>query len=185
MGTFFDLALLVVLLFFVISGLRRGFVRSLLELVGCIAALVLAVKYAGQFAAAIRPYLEKWLPHLGSSSTLGQVLAAAVLFVALEIVVELIVSAADHLFRLPVLHQINALLGGVFGFLKGVAVLLFICAAARFFIPASPPEHSVWQQIGGSRIFQYADVKNPVYTFLKSDIWNSGVNGDAKQKQEL
>lgn len=185
MGTFFDLALLVILLIFVLSGLRRGFVRSLLELVGCIAALALTVKYAGQLAEAARPLLEKWLPSLAGNSTLMRVLAAAALFVALELAADLIISAVDHLFRLPVLRQINALLGGVFGFLKGVAVLLFLCAAVRFFVPSAPVKNPVWQQIGGSRIFQYADEKNPVYTFLQADIWNGGVDGDAKQKQEL
>lgn len=185
MGTFFDLALLVVLLIFIISGLRRGFVRSLLELVGCIAALALTVKYSGQLAEAARPFLEKWLPSLAANRTLMRVLVAVAVFVVLEIVVYLIVSAVDRLFRLPVLRQINALLGGVFGFLKGVAVLLFLCAAVRFFVPAPPVKNPVWQQIEGSRIFQYADEKNPVYTFLQADIWNGGVGGDAKQKQEL
>ncbi|WP_411676350.1 CvpA family protein [Caproicibacter sp.] len=184
MGTFYDLALLGVLLIFVISGLRRGIVRTVIELAGFIASLVLSARLSARFAVAAGPYLAKAVPSLHLSQTLSRILAAVVLFIGLEILVHLIASSADHLFRLPVLRQVNALLGGVFGLVKGVAVLLVICALTQLAVPSGQSAKSVWKEIGDSQILQFTKKKNPVDTLLQADLWN-GVNWDAKQKQEL
>lgn len=184
MGTFYDLALLCILLFFVISGLRRGVVRSVIELAGFFVSLVFSVRLSGRLAAAAGPYLAKYLPPFRIGQPLSRILAAAVLFAVMEILVHVIASSADHVFRLPVLRQVNILLGGVFGLVKGVAVLLVVCALTRFAVPSGRGTASLWKGIENSKILQYTEEKNPVDTLLQTDIW-SGVNGDAGQKQKL
>lgn len=184
MGTFYDLALLCILLVFIISGLRRGIIRSLIELAGFVASLIFSVRLSGRFAAAAGPYLAKFMPSFQIGQPLGRILAAAVLFVAMELLVHMIASSADHVFRLPVLHQVNMLLGGVFGLAKGVVILFVICALTRFAIPPGHGASSAWKEIENSKILQYTEEKNPVDTLLQADIW-SGVNRNAGQKQKL
>ncbi|WP_164919082.1 MULTISPECIES: CvpA family protein [Acutalibacteraceae] len=184
MGTFYDLALLCVLLVFVISGLRRGIVRSLIELAGFVVSLVVSVRLSGRFAAAAGPYLANLLPSFRPGQPLSRILAAAVLFAVMELLVHVIATSADHVFRLPVLRQVNMLLGGVFGLVKGVAILFVICALTRLTVPSGHGAASAWKGIENSKILQYMEEKNPVDTLLQADIW-SGVDGDAGQKQKL
>ena len=120
MGTFYDLVLLGILLVFIVFGFRRGIVRSFVELAGFLASLVFSIRLSGRFAAAASPYVAKILPSFHPGRAMNKALAVIILFVIMEILVHLIASAADHLFRLPVLRQVNALLGGVFGLVKGV-----------------------------------------------------------------
>jgi membrane protein required for colicin V production len=184
MGVFYDFALLGIVVIFVISGLRRGIVRSVIELVGFVASLVFSVRLSGWFAALAGPYIVKILPDFPSNPVLEKILAAAILFFVLEILVHFISSAADHVFSLPVLRQVNALLGGAFGLLKGIAIVFVICSLTRLAVPIGPNAESAWQKIGSSKILQYIDEKNPVDTLIQADIWNE-VNGNAKQKQKL
>jgi uncharacterized membrane protein required for colicin V production len=183
-GTFYDLALLCILLIFVISGLRRGIVRSVIELAGFIASLIFSVRLSGRLITVAAPYLAKYLPSFRIGQPLNRILATAVLFAAMEVLVHVIASSADHVFRLPVLRQVNMLLGGVFGLAKGVAVLFVICALTSLAVPSGRGMPSLLKGIETSRILQYAEEKNPVDTLFQADIW-SGVNGDAEQKQKL
>ena len=184
MAAFYDFVLLGIVLIFVISGLRRGIVRSVIELVGFIASLVFSVRLSGWFAALAGPYIVHVLPDFSSNPVLEKIFSAAILFFVLELLVHVIASAADHVFQLPVLRQVNALLGGAFGLLKGVAIVFVICSLTRFAVPSGPNIKSEWQKIGNSRLLQYIEEKNPVDTLLQADIWNE-VNGNAKQKQKL
>ena len=184
MGTFFDVVLLVILLLFVLSGLRRGIVRSVIELIGFLAALVLSVRLSGRIAAAVLPAVREWFPSAPQHGIAVQVLAAAAVFVLCELAAGLIASAADRVFRLPVLRQINALLGGVFGLLKGGAVLLLICAVTRMLLPGWAAGKPEFQEIGKSRILRMTESKNPVETLLREDKWN-GAGWNENQKQKL
>jgi hypothetical protein len=72
MGVFYDFALLGIVVIFVISGLRRGIVRSVIELVGFVASLVFSVRLSGWFAALAGPYIVKILPDFPSNPVLGK-----------------------------------------------------------------------------------------------------------------
>lgn len=184
MGTFYDLALLCILLGFIIAGFRRGIVRSAIELAGFVASLIFSVRLSVRFLAAAEPYLLKFLPSFKVGEPLNRIIASAVLFAVMELLVHAIAASADHVFRLPVLRQVNMLLGGAFGLIKGVAVLFVICALTRLAIPSGRSVPSIWKEIGNSKVLQYTEQKNPVETLLQADIW-SGVDRDAGQKQKL
>lgn len=174
MSTAFDIILVAVLVAFVVAGFRRGFVRSLLELAGYLLALVVSAAYSGTLAEKLVPVLSK-VKQLGAlTGVTARILSAILIFVVLQILVHLLVGLADQLFRLPVLHQINALLGGVLGFAKGCLVLLLICMVARVFLPAAAAvkPHGNMQQISSSRIYQYTYAHNPVYTMFQTDLWS-------------
>lgn len=186
MGTVLDIVLLALLLFFVISGFRRGLVRSLVELAGCIAAIYFSAMFSAQFAAAALPYVKQWFPAWPSGLLLNRALASIVLFAVFEALTQAVALFTDHVCHLPVLRQVNAMLGGVFGLLKGGAVLLMVLAIMQIFTPAVKIEKSdpLLQKLGGFSAFQYAYTHNPVYKLFQEDFLN-GIGVNERQKQEL
>lgn len=174
MSTAFDVVLLAVLVLFVISGLRRGFVRALLELAGYVLALMASAAYSGSLAEKILPFVSKVKQVDPLGRVVIRIVSAVLIFVVLQILTHLIAGAADRLFRLPVLHQVNALLGGLLGFGKGSLVVLLICTAVRIVLPAAgavKPGGNI-QQIGSSRVYRYTYAHNPVYALFQTDLWS-------------
>lgn len=185
MGVLVDIVLLVLLVFFIFSGFQRGFVRSFVELVGCWASIVIAVLISPRVAILIQPYLKKWVPSLPWNGVTGRVAAAVLLFIVVEVIVQLLAYALDHVFHLPVLRQINALLGGLLGLLKGGAVLLMVLAFVQLFLPTEKLLKSdpVLSSLNRSPELRYVLSHNPVNTLLKADIWNEvGIHENEKQK---
>lgn len=178
-----DIVMIAVLLVFLLFGIRKGFVRSLVGLVGSVASIVLAAVFSPRFLAAVQPYLKKWISFYHPNPVLDRVLAAVVLFILLEILVELVAGALDSLCRLPGLRQINALLGGVLGLLKGAVFVLIICAIFQIAVPFGGDQmiQKQWMQIDRSGIYRITYTHNPVYELLQSDLWNE-VGKNEKQE---
>lgn len=179
-----DILLGAVLVAFTVSGFRRGLVHSLVDLVGSIAAAAAAILYAPHALAAAAPYLDRLKGAVWGSRLGRYVLVVAVLFVGLEILVHLAAALLNRLFRLPVLRQVNSLLGGVLGFCKGGVVVLLACAVLRLALPVSIPlePSQEWQKVGYSRIYRTVSAHNPLYTMLRTNFWNEvGEHGQKKQ----
>lgn len=181
MGTFVDVLLCAVLVFFAISGFRRGFVRSFAEFAGCIAAMAAAIIYSPQVVLWLKPYLAKsgssWL----QNPFMQRIIVGVLLYAVLEALVQGAALLLDRLFHLPVLKQINSLLGGVFGLFKGTIVVLLVCAVMRLSLPAngnlSKPAAPL-QQLSVSHVYQITSAGNPIYTLFQTNHWNEvGRNG--------
>lgn len=179
-----DILLGVILIVFTVSGFRRGLAHSIVDLVGSIAAAAAAILYAPRVLVWASPYLDRTKSPLSGSGPMKYVAAVVVLFVVLEILVHLAAVLLDRLFRLPVLRQVNSLLGGVFGFCKGAVVVLLACAVLRLALPVPIPQKpsQEWQKMGFSRIYQAVSAHNPLYTMLQTNFWNEvGAHGQKKQ----
>ncbi|HEX3017990.1 MAG TPA: CvpA family protein [Caproicibacter sp.] len=185
MDTLTDIIMAAVLVIFAISGFRRGFVRSLVDLIGGIVAVAAAVAYSQQFANWLQPFFSKSGSAWMQNRLFARAVAALILFALFEAIIQTIAYLLDHVFHLPVLRQINSLLGGVLGLCKGAVVVLLACAVLRISLPAKIPNNpgQSWQKIGFSRIYQAASVYNPVYMLFQSNLWNE-VGRNEKQKQE-
>ena len=92
-----------------------------------------------------------------------------ILFLVLFIVVRLLARGIDRVFGLPVLRQLNAVLGAVFGVLKCVVFVLILCAVLRVVLPmvSTVPEIFSQETIESSVLFQYFYDHNPVYSLLQ------------------
>lgn len=92
-----------------------------------------------------------------------------VIFLILMILVGLAARAIDRVFRLPVLRQLNAVLGAVFGVLKCAIFIMIVCAGLRIVIPMLPsvPEILTPETIDSTAIFQRFYNSNPVYGLLQ------------------
>ena len=175
----------VLLIVFTVSGFRRGFIRSLVDLIGGIAALIAAVVFSQNFAEWARNLIGKSAPKWMSDPVLSKVVAVLVLFLLFEALIQTVASLLNHIFRLPGLRQINALFGGALGFGKGVVVVLLLCAALRVSLPSftaddMPGMQQSLRQAAFSQIYQTVSAHNPVYDLFQSQFWNE-VGRNAKK----
>lgn len=127
MGILLDVIFIVLAGILVAVGMYRGFVRSLVEFIGGIAALIVTAMFSGYFADFLCSVLKDAMKDDMAVSIL-RAASALILFTALQILIRMAAKALDLLFKLPVLNLLNKTLGAVFGLLKGAVVVLLLCA---------------------------------------------------------
>lgn len=111
-----DWAIIAVLCASSLLSLWRGFAREALSLVGWIAAFILSNLYADRLAALFVDYID--------NESARYIAAFAVLFVVVLLFFNLLGLLVKHLIRLTGLSVLDRLLGTVFGFARGLIILL-------------------------------------------------------------
>ena len=164
-GTILDVILCVIILCFVISGFRVGLVRSLVELVGYLFAVIASVVLANRLTGVVCTYFFQAKPVNMLDYAIARVITTAVIFVLLQLLVRLVSNALNTVCSLPILHQVNSLLGGVFGLLKGVLVVFLLCAVLQLMMPLITAKYPniTQKEIGKSCIYRYSYANNPIY----------------------
>lgn len=229
MNFILDLILAAVLVLFFIRGWRKGFVVELIDLVGVIAAALLAMglgelvtnwvyatfmrePLAQRIAAAVTStvptmeeihamlegfpaFIVRALEHYGiteqslyasasgAEGSLTVALADAVspviltvlkffvvilLFFILLMALRAVSRMLSVAFRIPLIRQVNEILGAVLSLLKGVIVVWLVCAALNIAVPMLRPaaRDKVEDCIHASIIFDVVYEHNPVYSLL-------------------
>jgi membrane protein required for colicin V production len=136
-----DLALVAVLLLSVIVGLARGVVFELLSLAGWVAAW-----FAAQWLA---PQVAPHVPVGATGSALNHGAAFALAFIAALIVWGLAARLVRLLIRATPLSPLDRLLGALFGFVRGVVLLLAVATVVGF---TPLVKTAAWQQSRGAAI---------------------------------
>lgn len=172
-----DLILLILLVFGIFVGLKRGFILQLLHLVGFIIAFIVAMRYYD----VISPHLELWVPYpdlpedaswavfLGETSmesAFYNAIAFFIIFFAVRILLQIIASMLDFVAELPILRSLNKLLGGVFGFIE-VYLILFLL----LYIGALVPVEVVQSIIEQSGIATFIIEKTPYLSEEIRTLW--------------
>lgn len=128
-----DWIIIVVLGLSVLLSLWRGFVREAISLAGWIAAFVIANMFVDEMASL----LSQWIVN-----TTGRfVVAYAVLFVITLIVTTVLRHLAVKVVRVTGLSLLDRLLGTVFGFARGVIIILVAVYLMRQLLA---PQDLVW-----------------------------------------
>lgn len=140
-----DIAIVIILIFGFLIGLKRGFILQLIHMIGLIAAFIIAFMYYDELA----PKLRLWIPYPGveSGNTINMVLdgvgfdeafyraiAFAIIFFAVRIVLSIIGSALDIVASLPILKTLNFWAGGILGFLE-IYLLMFVIMYIAALLP--------------------------------------------------
>lgn len=132
--TLFDYAVLTIIGFSVLLGVTRGLMREVIALAAWVVAFVVAGAYGGDMA----PLLARQIPD-ESWRTLAAVVA--VFFVTL-IVMSVIALATSRLIKSAGLGTEDRLFGGIFGFARGLLVVLALVMIAGF---TPLPRQTVWK----------------------------------------
>ncbi|WP_066273339.1 CvpA family protein [Hydrogenophaga palleronii] len=111
-----DWVLLAALLLSVVIGLWRGLVYEVLSVAGWVLAFVLAQAFADQAAA--------WLPLAGLSPPVRLAVGFVVVFVLVAFAAGLGAWLVQKLVASVGLRPVDRVLGGAFGLLRGLVILL-------------------------------------------------------------
>ncbi len=122
-----DWAIITVLSASTLLSLWRGFAREALSLLGWVAAYVLANLFAAKLAGLSVDLI--------SNASARYIAAFAVLFVGVLLLFNLIGVLVKQLIRLTGLSVLDRLLGTVFGFTRGLIILLVVIFILRELIP--------------------------------------------------
>ena len=127
-----DVILLVILAFFLVRALIRGFVREVVGLVGLVAAVV--------FSAAAYAPLAAFLRNLtGQNTDWWEPVSFAIILVAVMLVFFYIGRLLSKLVEVGPLSFVNRLLGGAAGLVKGILVCFLLLNIMLLLTPMGMP----------------------------------------------
>ena len=127
-----DWVLLAALLLSVVLGLWRGLVYEVLSVLGWVAAFVLAQAFADQAGA--------WLPIDGLSPPLRLAAGFVLVFVVVAFAAGLGAWLVQKLVASVGLRPVDRVLGGAFGLLRGLVILL----AVAFVVSMTQMQDAAW-----------------------------------------
>jgi len=133
--TWLDYALIAVVGLSALIGIWRGLVREVFALAGWVAAIVVALAFAGEVARLIPPGF--------ATPPVRTVIAFTVLFIVILVVVSIAGLLFTKAVRAVGLGLANRTLGGVFGFARGALILLVIALAAGL---TAVPKEPFWRE---------------------------------------
>lgn len=172
-----SLIILIVLIFGILMGIRRGFVLQLIHLVGFIVAIIVARLYYEKLAG----HLSLWIPYpeLSNDSTWAlflnsmplenafyNAIAFVSIFIATRIVLQIIGYMLDFVARFPILRTVNKLLGAILGFFE-MYILTFIV----LFILALLPVTVVQEKLASSFLAKLIVKHTPILSSLIENLW--------------
>ena len=128
-----DWFIIVVLALSTLLSLWRGFAREAISLAGWVAAFLVANIFVDQFASV----LANWINNI----TGRYVAAYALLFVGTLMLAGVLGMLAAQLMKLTGLSILDRVLGTVFGFARGVILILVLAFVLRQLVP---PQDLQW-----------------------------------------
>lgn len=140
-----DWAIIVVLGLSILLSLWRGFVREAVSLAGWIAAFVIANMFVGEMAT----FLQQWIANV----TGRYVAAYALLFAGMLMVAGIAGKLSAQVVKVTGLTLLDRLLGTVFGFVRGIIIVLVVVYVLR---QLAPPQNLLW--LDESQLMPHVDV---------------------------
>jgi membrane protein required for colicin V production len=128
-----DWAIIAVVGLSIALSLWRGFVREAVSLIGWLAAFFIANMFVGKMELV----LMQWI----GNETARYVAAFAILFVATLMVANVLGALGTQVVRVTGLSLLDRLLGTVFGFARGIIIVLVVVYLLR---QLAPPQNLVW-----------------------------------------
>ncbi|MGX9607671.1 CvpA family protein [Acinetobacter indicus] len=155
-----DIFILIILLIGGLNGLRQGFIKAFANLVGWIFALIVAAKYASVLAPSMTAL---------SADPVVQKIAAFAFIVLVIVVLTWMVSALlNRILKSLKLGPLNRLVGGAFGTLKGLLIVLIAIQGIGPWVESSPH----WKQ---SKFIQTLLPYAPWATQMSKDAANEAL----------
>jgi len=126
-------------------SLWRGFVREAVSLAGWLAAFFVA----NMFAPKMELVLTQWI----ANETARYVAAFGILFVATLLLANVLGALGTQLVRVTGLSLLDRLLGTVFGFARGIIIVLVVVYLLR---QLAPPQNLAWLE--QSQLMPHVDI---------------------------
>ncbi|MFP3812736.1 CvpA family protein [Bacillus sp. MM09(2025)] len=172
-----DIIILFLLLMGTLVGLKRGFILQFIKLI----SFVVSILVASMFYQSLAPQLT-WIPAPNFSGGQAQLaffsgnletayyntIAFIILFILTKILLAIIGGLLTTIASIPVIKQVNKLLGGVLGFLETylfVFILLFVAALL--------PVDALQTMLSKSILADAIVSNTPYLSGLIKDLWTT------------
>jgi membrane protein required for colicin V production len=126
-----DILIICTLVFLVVKGLLRGFVREIASLAGVILGIVLGSHFQPQVTEALRPYLP--------STSFLPIISFGVIFTSTLVLCNLLGWAIKLLFKKAKIGWVDRTLGVCLAVIKGIIITYLVIVILTFFLPSSTP----------------------------------------------
>ncbi len=123
MNSAINIIIIAILAIYFISGMRRGFIRQIMDIVGIIVAFVCAF----YFAKYLAEYLEM---RFSLYYHLSLVISAVAIFIGIILIFRLIGTVFRKSADITLLSGVDTIGGGIFGAIKGVLLVSLILVIA-------------------------------------------------------
>lgn len=117
-----DLVIIIILVFNFILGLKKGLIRSVFGLFALGLGIFVAVMGSSFLAALLLPIVI--------NKNLAQILGFAIFFFSIFFLVSSLGKIIHDSVKNAFFHPVNVLIGGAFGFIKGIVIVLFLLIPA-------------------------------------------------------
>lgn len=162
----FSIGIILILIFGFIHGLHRGFVSEILSLIGFVLATFVSLLATSPIAAFINDAIFQ----RGDNQT-AQLVIKWVIFALLFGLVWRLIRGMRNLLapltRLPIVHQLNSLLGGFADFIIKYLIIFILLNFVLIF-----PSETIQEQYQQSQVSQWIVKKTPILSDKMIQIWN-------------
>ncbi|MEW5724474.1 MAG: CvpA family protein [Thermodesulfobacteriota bacterium] len=121
-----DIAIIIVLFFFFLRGIFRGFIKEIIGIIGLALGFFLANKYYPALADQLKPFIQH--------ASYRQAIGFQVVFLVAFFIISLVGLLLDKLVKLTISAVSNGIFGAVIGLVKGVVLSAIILMATTAFI---------------------------------------------------
>ena len=165
-----DILIAIILSFFTLNGMRKGFIKEISKIIG----IILGIIISNHFGVSIRPYLSNWISYEPALN----VACYFIIFVIIVAIIGIIAMILQKFFELILLGWLNKLLGLLLGLCKGLLIVsLFI-----FILEAIPQAKNTREKLNNESILY--QVCNTLKEMSISTISISDETNSAKNKIE-
>ncbi|MEJ6950018.1 CvpA family protein [Natronospora cellulosivora (SeqCode)] len=159
--TIIDILILLMFLYFIISGYHKGFIRQTSTILGILLALLISMNYYKDFIPLIESFISV-------APEFYQFISFAILFIGINIFVHILGTifkrVLDVLFLKPIDHAAGAVLGLVKGFLVSYLLVLMLSH-----IPYATLTENIRQSILAARILDMTPfIQSSLQSIFKS-----------------
>ncbi|HLF09521.1 MAG TPA: CvpA family protein [Dehalococcoidia bacterium] len=154
-----DIAILVVLGWFVVTSMLAGLLREVLSLIGLIVGVVLG----GRYYAAIA---EQWGLFERFGDVLGGITAFAGIFLAITVAAHVVAAVLQRIVGLLFLGWLDKLGGAAFGLAKGI-LIVEIALVLLLRLPSDEVQQTLRASLLAPALLKYAPV---VFGLLPADF---------------
>jgi len=117
--TVIDIVISIILLYFIFEGYKKGFVKQTATILGILVSLYLAITRYAEFQYFLKPYLNV-------SETFLQFISFAVIFIGVNIVIQILSNVLEKMTDNAFVKPVNQVGGALFGLLKGGVLVYFL-----------------------------------------------------------
>jgi len=118
-----DIVIMLILVFFFVSGMRRGLIRQALDILGIVIAFIGAFYLARYLAAYFTESIEL-------NYTISLVISAVVIFIGILLLFHALGLLFQKVAEITLLGSVDKLGGGLFGAFKGVLLVSLLLVVA-------------------------------------------------------